>query len=110
MTVKRTYLILVASSLLAACQPGSEAAGADMKRLQKQILARQDLLLNIHLELDSAARDISDAHLMAQDGNCSGAEFHSAEAYRRLRAADEAILDLGRDLQALFNLESAVDG
>jgi hypothetical protein len=76
-----------------------------MARLQQQILQKQDLLLQIHLDLDAAASEISDAEINARDGNCSGAGYHAAEAYRKLEKADEAILDLGRDLQEMFNLD-----
>ena len=91
--------------LLTACQQGPSTEVADMARLQQQILQKQDLLLQIHLDLDAAASEISDAELNARDGNCSGAGYHAAEAYRKLEKADEAILDLGRDLQAMFNLD-----
>lgn len=77
-----------------------------MARLQQAMLAKQALLLDIHLDLDSAAREISDAQMTAEEGNCSAAEFHATEAYRKLRDADEAILELGTELQALFNLDS----
>lgn len=90
---------------VAACHRGPEPEIPDIARLQQQILEKQDLLLQIHLDLDAAASDISDAEIAAQGGNCSGAEFHAAEAYRKLEKADEAILDLGRDLQAMFNLD-----
>ena len=91
--------------LLTACQRGPSPDVIDMAGLQQQILEKQDLLLQIHLDLDAAASEISDAELSARDGNCSGAGYHAAEAYRKLEKADEAILDLGRDLQAMFNLD-----
>ena len=107
---RRFHALLFASLLLGGCQPGAGTPGTDFERLQAAVLQKQELLLQIHLDLDSAASDISDAERMAQEGNCSGAEYHSAEAYRALRKADEAILDLGRDLQALFNLDSSRTG
>jgi hypothetical protein len=102
--------LLLAALLAGACQPQAQQAGADYEKLQAAILQKQDLLLQIHLDLDSAASDISDAEQMAHGGNCSGAEYHSAEAYRKLRKADAAILDLGSQLQALFNLDSSRTG
>ena len=91
---------------LVACAQQDDTMAVDMQKLQRDVMARQELLLAIHLDLDAAAREISDAQVNAAEGNCSGAEFHATEAYRQLRDADEAILDLGRDLQALFNLDS----
>jgi hypothetical protein len=96
--------------LLGGCQADTGPSAADYERLQAAVLKKQELLLQIHLDLDTAAAEISDAEQTAQEGNCSGAEFHSAEAYRALRKADEAILDLGRELQALFNLDSSRTG
>ena len=98
--------LLLAALLLVACQPKAGTGAADFGQLQAAVLQKQELLLQIHLDLDAAATEISDAERLAQDGNCSGAEFHSAEAYRKLRKADAAILDLGRDLKAVFNLDS----
>ena len=104
----RTAFIVTGISvllLLTACQRGPSPEVTDMAALQRQILEKQDLLLQIHLDLDTAASEISDAEISAGEGNCSAAEFHAAEAYRKLEKADEAILDLGRDLQAMFNLD-----
>lgn len=102
--------LVFATLLLGGCQPDSGRSAADYERVQAAVIQKQEILLQIHLDLDMAASEISDAEQMAQEGNCSGAEFHSAEAYRALRKADEAILDLGRDLQALFNLDSSRTG
>jgi len=100
------WVLLISVSLLAGCQPEAAEPEVDITALRQAVFAKQELLLQIHLDLDSAASEISDAEMTAQDGNCSAAEFHSAEAYRKLRKADDAILDLGRDLQALFNLDA----
>ena len=40
-----------------------------------------------------------------QEGNCSGSEYMASNAYRELKKADEAVLDLGQDLQELLNLD-----
>jgi hypothetical protein len=103
-------LLVFAALLSGGCQPNAGPSAADYEKLQAAVFKKQELLLQIHLDLDTAASEISDAERMAQEGNCSGAEFHSAEAYRKLRKADEAILDLGRELQALFNLDSSKAG
>ena len=91
--------------LLIGCQREQSPDMAKIAALQQEILQKQDLLLQIHLDLDAASSEISDAELSASEGNCSGAEYHASEAYRKLEKADEAILDLGRDLQAMFNLD-----
>jgi len=99
------FILLVSITALASCQQQSTEPEVDITALRQAVFQKQELLLQIHLDLDSAASEISDAELNAQNDNCSAAEFHSAEAYRKLRKADDAILDLGRDLQALFNLD-----
>jgi hypothetical protein len=92
--------------LLCGCRSEQPPSQPDLAALQRAVLAKQELLLQIHLDLDSAASEISDAEQNAAAGNCSGAEFHAAQAYQKLQDADEAILDLGRDLQAMFNLDA----
>ncbi len=108
---KHSLLMLIPSLwVLTACQPASAPPGPDMARLQQAMLQKQEQLLQIHLDLDSAALEIAEAEQMAQSGNCSGAEFHAAESYRMLRTADDDILELGTELQALFNLDSGRSG
>ena len=102
---KLCWLIPVAC-LLTACGKPAAPTGPDMARLQQSVLQKQEQLLQIHLDLDSAALEIAEAEQMAQAGNCSGAEFHASEAYRMLRKADDNILDLGTELQSLFNLDT----
>ncbi|MBT8064006.1 MAG: hypothetical protein HKP03_01740 [Xanthomonadales bacterium] len=96
--------------LLSACGQAAAPPGPEMARLQQSVLQKQEELLQIHLDLDSAALEIAEAEQMAQSGNCSGAEFHAAESYRMLRKADDSILELGTELQALFNLDSGRSG
>ena len=55
--------------------------------------------------LDSAAADITAAERKARSEDCSDAEYLAADAYRNLEKADQDLLQLGRDLQALFNLD-----
>ena len=76
-----------------------------MSELQRDIQQKTEELFRIHLKLDTAVSEISEAETAAREGNASGAEFHASEAYRNLVQADEALLDLGRDLQALANLD-----
>ena len=104
---KLIYLSLpITVMLLIGCQREQSPDMARIAALQQEILRKQDLLLQIHLDLDAASSEISDAEISAMEGNCSGAGYHASEAYRKLEKADEAILDLGRDLQAMFNLDS----
>lgn len=106
MSKQTLYWLVPMACLLTACGKPAATAGPDMAKLQQSVLQKQERLLQIHLDLDSAAREIAEAEQMAQGGNCSGAEFHASEAYRMLRKADDNILDLGTELQSLFNLDS----
>ena len=99
-------LLLAIVSLSSGCRQSTTDPGQDLALVQREIIQKQELLLQIHFDLDTAATEILDAQQTALDGNCSAAEFHAAEAYRMLTSADEAILDMGRDLQVLFNLDS----
>ena len=104
---KNTILLFLAAvSLSGGCQQDANDPSDKLVLLQKEIVQKQELLLKIHLDLDTAAIEISNARQTAQDGNCSAAGYHAAEAYRMLSSADDAILDMGRDLQVLFNLDS----
>jgi len=69
------------------------------------VLKKTQELYLIHLKLDTAAADITAAELKAGTGDCSDAEYLAADAYRNLEKADQELLQLGRDLQALFNLD-----
>lgn len=96
--------VLVAAGA-AACEAPEPAAGPDPAALKRQVQQHTEELLRIHLRLDSAASEISLAESAARDGNTSAAEFHAQEAYRNLETADEALLDLGRRLQEMVNLD-----
>ena len=61
----------------------------------------------LHLRLDTAANEIAQAEAAARDGNSSAAQFHAQEAYRSLETADEAVLELGQQLQQMVNLDIA---
>ena len=109
MTRTRSGLILLAgiALLLGACRPPPAAQGPDPAELKRQIQQKTERLLWIHLRLDTAANEIAEAQTAARAGNTSAAEFHAQEAYRNLEAADEAVLELGRQLQAMVNLDVA---
>jgi len=76
-----------------------------MAELRQAVLKKTQDLYLIHLKLDTAAADITEAELKAGNADCSDAEYLAAEAYRNLEKADQDLLQLGRDLQALFNLD-----
>lgn len=99
-------LLLAIASLSSGCRQTATDPARDLALVQREIIQKQELLLKIHLDLDTAATEILNAQQTAQAGNCSTAEYHAAEAYRMLERADEAILDMGRDLQVLFNLDN----
>jgi hypothetical protein len=105
--MKRSLILslLAVAGLSLGCRQSTTDTGRDLALLQKEIIEKQELLLQIHLDLDSAATGIADAQQAARDGRCETAAYDAAEAYRMLERADQAILDLGRDLQVLFDLD-----
>jgi hypothetical protein len=100
-------LISLAAAGMTACGPTEPAAGPDPAALKRQMQQHTEELLRIHLRLDTAANEISEAEAAARNGNDSAAEFHAQEAYRNLETADEALLELGRRLQEMVNLDIA---
>lgn len=100
-----TLLVLLLIPILSACRQESPNPGIDMNDLRQDIQQKTEELFRIHLKLDTAISEISEAEAAAREGNTSGAEFHAAEAYRSLVQADESLLDLGRELQAMVNLD-----
>jgi hypothetical protein len=99
-------LILIISILtLHGCQEQAPEPEVDMTAMRQAVLEKTERLYWIHLKLDSAAADITAAELKAQNADCSDAEYLAADAYRNLEQADQAVLQLGRDLQVLFNLD-----
>lgn len=103
--------------LLAACLSAAGCGRAEPPAAKAELhvpaalkLAMQDhseTLLLIHLRLDSAATELTRAEEQAQTGNYSAVDYHMADARRHLDAADDAVLQLGQDLQILFNLDAA---
>jgi len=100
------FLVLIAVSLLAACQRSDTPAAVDLAPLQTAMQEHTEMLLLIHFKLDNALKEISAAESRAADGQCSVAGYHAADAYRELRAADDQLLTLGRELQQLFDLDA----
>lgn len=101
-------LLLLAVAILPGCQKQAPEPEIDMSGLRQQLIRKTEELYLIHLKLDSAAADITAAELKARNDDCSDAEYMAADAYRNLEQADQALLQLGRDLQEIFNLDVEV--
>ena len=97
-------LLFLAS--LAACRPAEPPPGPDMARLRAEMQEHTETLLLIHFKLDNALKELAAAESRAEEGGCASASYHAADAQRELRLADDQLLDLGRDLQALLNLDA----
>jgi hypothetical protein len=92
---------------LASCQPAAPPTGRDPATVQAALQEHAERLLWIHYRLDSALNEIQQAEAKAGEGNASAAGYHAAEAYRYVRAADDALLEQGQSLQREFNLDAA---
>lgn len=92
---------------LGACQRAEPPPPVDLTRLRAEMQEHTETLLLIHFKLDNALQEITAAEARAEEGGCSSAGYHAADAYRELQAADDQLLDLGRDLQELLNLDAA---
>jgi hypothetical protein len=106
--MRRIHFLLLPLVLLPVfygCQNQAPPAEIDMADLRQAVLQQTEKLYAIHLKLDTAATDILKAESLAESGDCSSAQYVAADAYRNVERADEELLDLGRDLQALFNLD-----
>lgn len=105
----KALLCVLAAFLLAACGP-SQQPQVDVAALRSDIQKKTERMYWIHLRLDTAATEIANAEAAAQEGNLSAAGFHAAEAYRSVRQADEALLELGTQMQAMAGLDQAGPG
>ena len=72
---------------------------------RQAMIRKTEQIYLIHLKLDSASKDITSAEVKARNADCSDAEYLAADAYRNLEKADQDLLELGRELQELFNLD-----
>jgi hypothetical protein len=90
---------------LAACSPPAQEPDIDLVVLKQEIQQHTERLYWIHLRLDTASTEIADAQAAAQEGNVSAAGYHAGEAYRSIERADEALLELGEQLQKMVNLD-----
>jgi len=106
--MNKFWIILLAVALalvLGACKPAPADPEIDIAALRQDIQKKTERMYWIHLRLDTASTEISNAELAAREGNTSAAEFHAAEAYRSLGQADEALLELGQAMQEMVNLD-----
>ena len=90
---------------LAACQPKPSASEAELAKLRQDLQKKTERIYWIHLRLDTAATEITDAEIAAREGNTSAAGFHAAEAYRSIEQADQALLELGTQVQEIAGLD-----
>lgn len=102
-----TFLLFIMVLLtgLGGCRQQTAQPQPDMTALRQAVMQKTERLYAIHLRLDSAATEILKAESLAGSGNCDSAQYVAADAYRHLEKADEELLDLGSELQALFNLD-----
>jgi hypothetical protein len=100
----RPLAILLVMTLLTACSKPAEPE-IDMVALRADIQEKTERMYWIHLRLDTASTEISNAEQAARDGNASAAEFHAAEAYRSIEQADQALLELGTQMQEMAGLD-----
>lgn len=103
---KRQNLLLaiLLATTTAACSPPPEPQ-FDLAALQRDIQQKTERMYWIHLRLDTASNEIASAEAAAREGNSSAAGFHAAEAYRSLEQADQALLELGQQMQAMAGLD-----
>lgn len=106
MTKRAAFLAPVMCALLAACGASDPPPGPNMTRLRAEMQEHTETLLLIHFKLDNALKEITAAEARAEEGGCASASYHAADAHRELQLADDQLLDLGRDLQELLNLDA----
>jgi len=99
-------LLLVVLGGLGACRQTEPQPAVDMAAMRAAMQEHTETLLLIHFKLDNALKEISAAEVAAEEAGCDTAGYRAADAYRELQAADEQLLDLGRDLQELVNLDA----
>ena len=105
MSKRATIAALLMATLLTACGPAPSAPGEDAVKIRQDIQKKTERLYWIHLRLDTASTEIAKAEDAARAGNTSAAEFHAAEAYRSIGQANEAVLELGTQLQEIAGLD-----
>lgn len=99
-------LVMTFLAGLGGCRQAGQQPAVDMAGMRAAMQEHTETLLLIHFKLDNALKEISAAEAAAEEAGCDTAGYHAADAYRELQAADEQLLDLGRDLQELVNLDA----
>ena len=102
-----TLLLAVSIVAMAACRQQAPQPQVDMVKLRQSVQDQTEKLYLIHLKLDSAMKEITEAEERARSADCASAEYVAAEAYRYLVQADDDLIELGQDLQELFGLDAA---
>ena len=108
--MKQTAIILLLAAsiiVLAGCRQQAPQSQVDMAKLLQSVQEQTEKLYLIHLKLDSAMKEITEAERRAREGDCASAEYVAADAYRYLVQADDDLIQLGQDMQALFGLDAA---
>ena len=103
--LKLLVILMASLSFLGGCQKQAPEGQVDMAKLRQAVQKKTEQLYLIHLKLDSAASEITNAELKARNADCSDAEYFASEAYRNLERADQDLLQIGTELQELFNLD-----
>jgi len=101
------FLLLTSLAVLCGCRQPEPQPSVDMAAVRAAMQEHTETLLLIHFKLDNALKELSAAETQAEQGGCATAGYHAADAYREVQAADDQLLDLGRELQELVNLDAA---
>jgi hypothetical protein len=107
-TVGIVIALMFGPVVLTGCQNKASPAGEELLELRAAMNRKTEQLLNIHLRLDTALSNLVEAESLARSGDCADVQYRVADAYNELRQADSAVLDLGIELQALFNLDAGI--
>lgn len=100
--------IMISLVLAAGCQEPASTADAELAQMKTAMIRKTEQLRDIHLRLNSALTDISKTQTAAQSGNCSDAQYIATDAYDHVARADDAILEMGVELQEIFNLDVVI--
>jgi len=107
MKLRSSFLLLISLVILGACRQPDPQPAVDMAAMRAAMQEHTETLLLVHFKLDNALKELAAAETRAEQDGCATVGYHAADAYREVRAADEQLLELGRDLQELVNLDAA---
>lgn len=106
--IRAAPVLFLLAVLAGGCTREAPAPPAGVSAETRQAMQEHtETLLLIHYRLDSASTELADAEAQSAAGNHSGADYHVTQARRHLEAADDAVLQLGLELQQRFNLDAA---